>query len=262
MQKRIRDIDVTYTESGEGEPVVLIHGLAEDRNSFGDVQQRLQDFHTYAYDFRGHGETSLGDADGTLEQLGEDLIAFMETVTGPARCVGYSLGGTIVLWAALERPDLVKQAVVVGTSTVVGSTAAGFFGDRIELIQDDVKAFNAALRDDTKAQIVSGDVDVDQVTRRRIDAVGNGGGYINAARAMIGVHSNPLTPRLSEISCPVEVIGADGDVFCPRKAADIILDGLKHGNYREVRNAGHLVSIDQPAAYASTLRAALTQSEK
>lgn len=260
MNQTIKDIDVAFTESGEGEAVILIHGLAEDRRSFADVQQRLQDFHTFAYDLRGHGETSLGEAQGTLVQLGEDLIAFMEALTGPAKCIGYSLGGTVVLWAAIKRPDLVKQAIVVGTSTVVGSSAAGFFNERIAVIQENLESFRAALRDDTVAQIVNPAVDIDAVTRRRVEAVGSGGGYINAARAMIGVHTEPLTPRLEEITCPVDVIGADGDVFCPRKAADIILDGLKHGTYHEVANAGHLVSVDQPAAYSTTLRTALLRS--
>ncbi|MGI9286283.1 MAG: alpha/beta fold hydrolase [Pseudomonadales bacterium] len=260
MIQRIKDIDVAYTESGEGEAVVLVHGLAEDRRSFADVQARLQDFSTFAYDLRGHGDTSLGEAEGTLAQLGEDLIAFVEALTGPAKCVGYSLGGTVVLWAAIKRPDLIKQAVVVGTSTVVGSFAAGFFNDRIELIQNDPASFRKALRDDTAAQIVNPGIDIDAITRRRVDAVGDGGGYINAARAMIGVHTEPLTPQLGGITCPVDVIGADGDVFCPRKAADIILDGLKQGTYHEVAHAGHLVSVDQPAAYAMTLRNALLRS--
>jgi pimeloyl-ACP methyl ester carboxylesterase len=262
MQQSIRDIEVGYSESGKGEAVVLIHGLAEDRRSFADVQQRLQDFHTFAYDLRGHGESSLGGAEGTLAQLGEDLIAFMEKMTGPAKCIGYSLGGTVVLWAAIKRPDLVKQAIVIGTSTVVGSSAAGFFSERIELIEKNPESFRAALRDDTAAQVVNPDVDIDKVTRHRVEAVGSGGGYINAARAMIGVHADPLTPRLNEITIPVDVIGADGDVFCPRKAADIILAGLNHGSYHEIGNAGHLVSVDQPAVYSATLKNALLRSEK
>ncbi len=261
MKQHIRDIDVAYTERGKGEAVVLVHGLAEDRRSFTDVQKRLQDFHTFAYDLRGHGETSLGEAEGTLAQLGADLIAFMEALTGPAKCIGYSLGGTVVLWVAIKRPDLVKQAIVVGTSTVVGNRAAGFFNERIALIQKDPESFCAALRDDTAAQIVNPDIDVDSITRRRIEAIGDGGGYINAARTMMGVHAEPLTPLLAEISCPVDVIGADGDVFCPRKAADIILASLDHGKYHEVEDAGHLISVDQPAAYSITLKNTLLRSE-
>ncbi|MFQ6022689.1 MAG: alpha/beta fold hydrolase [Acidiferrobacterales bacterium] len=261
MKVRLGDIEVAYTRHGEGSPVVMAHGLAEDRRSWADVQTRLSEFATYAYDFRGHGETTLGEGEGALEQLGRDLINFLEAVTGPARCVGYSLGGAIVLWTAAERPDLVLQAIVAGTSTVVGRTAAGFFHDRIGLIETDFERFAAALRDDTAQQIVSAQVDLDEIVARRLRAIGDGGGYVNAARAMQRLHEAPLTPRLPEIECSVDIIGGDADVFCPRKAAEIILSGLRDGAYHEIANAGHLISIDQPAAYAEAITSALHRSK-
>lgn len=256
-KRRVRDIDVAYTEKGAGESVVMVHGLAEDQRSFAALQATLPDFHTFAYAFRGHGATGVGDAQGSLEQLGEDLIAFLEDVSGPARCVGYSLGGTIVLWVAARRPDLVRHAVIAGTSTIVGRAAVGFFHDRIAMIEQDKPGFSKALRDDTAAQIANPEVDVDAVTERRLEAVGDGQGYINAARAMIAVNGMPLTPELANIECPVDVIGADGDAFCPRKAADIIMAGLENGRYHEIADAGHLISVDQPQAYADVIRGIL-----
>lgn len=253
-RQRVRDIDVAFTEGGAGETVVMVHGLAEDQRSFAALQASSPDFHTFAYAFRGHGGTTIGEANGSLEQLGEDLIAFLEQVTGPARCVGYSLGGTIVLWAASRRPDLIRHAVVAGTSTVVGRAAVRFFNDRIELLEQDRAGFASALREDTAAQIQRTDVDIDAVTARRLDAIGDGKGYVNAARAMIAVNEAPLTPELSGIDCPVDVIGADADVFCPRKAADIILAELKQSAYHEIENAGHLISVDQPDAYADVIK--------
>jgi pimeloyl-ACP methyl ester carboxylesterase len=257
VKARLRDIEVTYAVHGEGPPVVFVHGLAEDRRSWADVQSRLDDHRTFAYDLRGHGGTSLGAADGTLDQLGGDLIAFLENVTGPAACVGYSLGGTVVLWVAATRPELITRAVVSGTSAVVGSAAVGFFEERIKTIESDFPSFAAALREDTKAQLIVAQADLDEIAARRLDAIGGGEGYVNAARAMARLHDEPLTPLLSKIRCPVDVVGGDGDLFCPRKAADIIVDALEDGVYREIANAGHLMSVDQPAAYGDVIRAAL-----
>ena len=127
MKIKIGDIDVSYCVQGNGEPVVLIHGLAEDKESWCGIQEKLERCRTQSYDLRGHGESTLGKANGTLEQLGGDLIAFLDEVSGPAQCVGYSLGGTLVLWAAARYPELVSAAVVAGTSTVVGKQAVDFF---------------------------------------------------------------------------------------------------------------------------------------
>ena len=260
MRARLADIDVGYTHMGEGPLAVMLHGLAEDRSSWADVQRRLSDFTTYAYDLRGHGDTDLGEADGTLEQLGGDLIAFLEALTGPAHCIGYSLGGAVVLWVAAKRPDLVTGATVAGTSTVVGRRAVGFFHDRIETIRSDFSGFADALKEDTRQQLVAAGDQLDDVTARRLKAIGTGDGYVNAARAMARLNQEPLTELLPDITCPVHVIGGEADVFCPRKAAEIMLGSLHHGTYHEVAQAGHLMSVDQPEAYAEAIRNALESS--
>ena len=257
MRVRLADITVGYTRTGEGAPAVMVHGLAEDRSSWADVQRRLSDFTTYACDLRGHGETDLGEAEGTLEQLGGDLVAFLEALTGPADCIGYSLGGAVVLWVAASRPDLVTRATVAGTSTVVGRRAAGFFRERIESIRSDFSGFGDVLKEDTRQQLVVAGDQLEDVAARRLKAIGDGGGYVNAARAMARLNEKPLTPVLTEIACPVHVIGGEADVFCPRKAADIMIAALHHGTYHEVAGAGHLMSVDQPEAYAQAIRNAL-----
>ena len=257
MNVRLGDIEVGYTQRGAGSPVAMVHGLAEDRQSWALAQERLAGFRTLAYDLRGHGETSAGHGRGTLDQLAADLARFLEALTGPAACIGYSLGGTVVLALAASRPDLVTRAVVSGTSSVVGGTAARFFEERIALIDSDRAGFEAALREDTAAQIVTEGADLDAITARRIRAVGDGRGYVNAARAMQAMHEAPLTGALSRIRCPVDVIGGDADRFCPRRAADIILAELHDGAYHEIARCGHLMTVDQPEAYAIALGDAL-----
>jgi pimeloyl-ACP methyl ester carboxylesterase len=258
----VGDIEIAWTEAGpaEGRPVVLVHGLAEGRGTWAVQQEALSDVHTYAYDLRGHGETTLGEPDGSLEQLGNDLVGFLEAVTGPAVVVGFSLGGTVALWAAAERPDLVTRAVVLGTSSVVGRAAAEFYGTRIAAASDTSSdEFRVALRDDTRAALAVSADRLDEVVAARLAAVGDGGGYINAARAMAGLNQAPLTPRLSEVKVHVDVVGATGDTFCPLKAAQIILDALPDASYVEIPDAGHLMNIDNPQGVTRALRLTLDE---
>lgn len=253
----LRDIDVTYTRAGEGPAVVLIHGLAEDHRSWRAVQQAELPVTTYAYDLRGHGRTTVGSPEGTLAQLRDDLIAFLEEVTGPAICVGFSLGGTVVLSAAAERSDLVTKVVALGTSSVVGRGAAAFYAGRIDLFRgDDAEAQRAALRDDTAAALHNPDSDLDAVTDFRLEAVGEAHGYINASTAMAALVDSPLTPELARIGRDTEVaiVGADHDTFCPKKAADIILGAVEHATYHEITGAGHLMLVDQPERSIDLLR--------
>ncbi|MCY4135677.1 MAG: alpha/beta fold hydrolase, partial [bacterium] len=175
------DITVNYARHGSGPPVVLLHGLAEDHRSWAGTAGHLGRFTVYALDLRGHGRTTAGEGTGTLSQLSGDLDAFLRNVTGPAAVVGYSLGGTIGLRAATEPGTLVSHLIAIATSSVVGSAAAEFFAGRIaQLEAGDAGVFAAGLRDDTAAQIVT-QSDIDAVTARRLAAISDGSGYINAA---------------------------------------------------------------------------------
>ena len=255
----VNDIEVAYTEAGAGEPIILVHGLAEGRGTWSVQQRDLDDVHTYAYDLRGHGSTTAGAGDATLAQLGNDLIGFIEKVTGPATVFGFSLGGTIALWSAAERPDLVTRAVVLGTSSVVGRSAAAFYAQRIAQGADpSSEEFRAGLRGDTAAALTIAHDQLDDVVDARLVAIGDGAGYRNAAAAMAALSDSPLTPRLADVKVHVDVVGATGDTFCPFKAAQIITEALADVTYHEIPNAGHLMNIDNPDAVTSVIRTALS----
>ncbi|HWD55244.1 MAG TPA: alpha/beta hydrolase [Acidimicrobiales bacterium] len=90
--------------------VVFVHGSLDRGESFRRVMRRLPDVTAVAYDRRGY----QGSRGGGVVDLGghiEDLLAVMEearagTGPGPLACVGHSLGGDVVIGAALAEPSL------------------------------------------------------------------------------------------------------------------------------------------------------------
>ncbi len=257
----LRDIDVAYTRTGSGEPVVFVHGLAEDRGSWSGIIRRLAPgIEAHALDLRGHGGTTAGKGEGTASQLAGDLLAYLERVTGPAACVGFSLGGVVVLEAALQRPDLVRQAIVVGTSSKVGRAAAAFFEERVGQVQTDIDGFRQALVADTEAQLARNRGDAAGIAAERAAAVGEGAGYVNAARAMIALAAAPLTERLRGIEVPVHIIQGEKDAFCPLKAAEILREAMPEAGYSEIPDAGHLMAVDQPDLLALEISDALKRN--
>ncbi|MBE9375203.1 alpha/beta hydrolase [Saccharopolyspora sp. HNM0983] len=256
----VNGIRTAYREAGAGPPVVLVHGLGEDGTSWRTQQDALTDRRTIAPDLRGHGASGLGEPDGTWMQLRDDLLGFLQQVSGPATCVGFSLGGVLVLAAAAERPDLVPSAVTVATSAVVGRSAAEFYTERARQVRaGDRDAVLDSLRTDTAAML-NGGADPATAWRKRAAAIGAGEGYANAAAAMAGLREHPLAPRLGEISGPVEVIGAEHDRLCPRKAADILLESLPRSRYHEIAGSGHLVHADAPEQLTDLLNRLLPQA--
>jgi len=64
------------------------------------------------FDYRGHGRSSGAFADGTISLWADDAIAILdETAPAPQILVGSSMGGWIMLLAALARPERVAALV-------------------------------------------------------------------------------------------------------------------------------------------------------
>jgi 3-oxoadipate enol-lactonase len=252
---RLGDIDVRVRTAGEGRPIVFVHGLAQDHRGWRAQQDAISGSQTVAYDLRGHGRTTVGRPRGELAQLGQDLINLLEKAVGPAACVGHSLGGTIVLWAAAARPDLVTAVVASGTSSVVSQSAANFYLERVALVREGrMKELAEAVRNDTAAMVVdSAAIDFDRLTAQRMEAIGDGAGYVNAATAMAGMRQAPLQRMLPQVTCPVLLMAGEHDQFCPRRAVDIMLEGMPHAAYVEIPGTGHLLNLERPGAYTDAI---------
>ncbi|MSO27049.1 MAG: alpha/beta fold hydrolase [Candidatus Nanopelagicales bacterium] len=247
--------------SGAGPRLVLIHGLGQDHRIWAEIQRALPEYHCFAYDIRGHGTSPLGAGAGTLAQLGQDLVEFL-TAVGPATCVGLSLGGVIALWAAAERPDLVSGVIAVATSSVVGKTAAAAMVERIEVFKTapDERIYEL-MYNDTTAQLAKPGNNVSTITAARIEAIGDRGGYLNGARAVCSMRDESINDRLPAISAPVLIINGENDLWCPRRAAEIMLEQLRDAEFVELPGVGHLITDEDPSGLVSTMRNWL-QSER
>lgn len=104
---------ITYERTGNGPPLVLVHGMAGNhaRWELFDVRPRLAEHTTvYAIDRRGHGES--GDTEEyTLEKEFEDVAAVVAAIDDPVHLLGHSHGGLCALEAAL-RTDNLRSLIV------------------------------------------------------------------------------------------------------------------------------------------------------
>jgi pimeloyl-ACP methyl ester carboxylesterase len=96
---------IDYERSGEGTPIVLVHGITESRRSWDPLVERLAASHdVLAVDLRGHGES---DAEGPYDviTMASDVHEVVEAL-GMERplLVGHSLGGTVVSAYAAMYP--------------------------------------------------------------------------------------------------------------------------------------------------------------
>ncbi len=104
--------------SGDGAPVVLLHGLTATRYYvvMGSRALERAGHRVIAYDARGHGRSSPAPEPGAYgyEELGLDLVAVLDSL-GVQRAVfaGGSMGAHTILWLALRAPERVGGLVVI-----------------------------------------------------------------------------------------------------------------------------------------------------
>ncbi len=105
---------LSYSEFGDGPPVILLHGLLGSRSNMNTVAKSLSDrFRVFTLDLRNHG-ASFHDATMTYAAMVADLITFMDTCNIQAAAVaGHSMGGKCAMQAALNFPDRISKLVVV-----------------------------------------------------------------------------------------------------------------------------------------------------
>lgn len=112
------DIELHCEETGDGEPLVLLHGNGEDGTYFAhQIAHFSQRFRVLALDTRGHGKSPRGEAPFTIRQFARDLLAFLDARgIERAHLLGFSDGGNIALAFALAHPERVGKLVLNGAN--------------------------------------------------------------------------------------------------------------------------------------------------
>jgi pimeloyl-ACP methyl ester carboxylesterase len=134
---------IAYRRSGEGPPLVLVHGTTSAHWSFRLLLPTLVDrFAVYAVDRRGRGES--GDrGDYAIEREFEDVAAIVDSIEEPASLFGHSYGATVALGAALVAHNLHRLVLYEPAPGISGVPSADL--ERIE---------NLVARDEREEAVV------------------------------------------------------------------------------------------------------------
>ena len=109
-------IDLTPPWLAVPETIVMHHGVGANQHIFdGWLPALIGNYRILRFDMRGHGNSARPDAGVKLdmERLTDDLFAVMDAAgVERAHLMGESIGGTIVLAAALRAPERVATLAI------------------------------------------------------------------------------------------------------------------------------------------------------
>jgi pimeloyl-ACP methyl ester carboxylesterase len=219
-----KGVTMWFDDRGAGDPVVLLHGgLTDSRDFTGNLDALAAQFRLLLPERRGHGHTPDVPGPITVEAMGQDTIAFLDTVTGgPVRLAGYSAGATVALRVAVRRPDLVERLVLISCAfhpdgMIVRPSAEGPPPEPLAAAYGEVSP--------------------------------DGAGYFPVVIAKVAeaaAQDPGLQPAdLKRVTCPVLVVAADDDIVTLEHTLELYR-GLPDAQLAVIPGTSHLLLHERP----------------
>jgi pimeloyl-[acyl-carrier protein] methyl ester esterase len=129
--------------SGNGPPLVLLHGWAMHGGVFAPLLARLRETHTvHVVDLPGHGRSHLDRTPLAFDPVCEALFARLPV----APWLGWSLGGMFALHAAVRAPQRVPALIAVCSSPCFVRSAEWRYGVSPEIFRDFARGLSEDYR--------------------------------------------------------------------------------------------------------------------
>ena len=246
------DIEIYYEMIGQGDPLLLIHGLG---SSSQDWEMQLPEFSSHFQviniDLRGHGRSEKPPGPYSIPLFAEDTARLIsELGLESTHILGISLGGMVAFQMALDYPDLVRSLVIVNS---VPELIAHNFKDRIDywkrlLI---VRLFGLEKMGQVLAERFFTEPEYEalrQIFVRRW-AENYKPSYLASLKAAFGWS---VLGRLGEILTPTLVVGADGDYFSNAEK-ERYTRLMPNAELIIVENSRHALPAEKPAEFNQTV---------
>ena len=229
--------------------LVLAHGFTQNARCWGRFGELCSDnFDVLAVDAPGHGQSGYDDAD--LNQAGRLIV----DAGGPAHYVGYSMGGRMLLHAALsDRVGEIRSLILIGATPGIESAA-----DRAERQVSDAQRAARLVEIGTPAfvtewlqQPMFAHLSSEQSAKfQRFE--NSSEGLAKSLRNCGAGAQEPLWDRLSTLRMPVLVIAGSRDEKYTAIGKRMVATIGSNARFVNI-DGGHAVHVENPDVTAAVI---------
>ncbi|MBI2912655.1 MAG: alpha/beta hydrolase [Chloroflexi bacterium] len=268
---KLNGLRIHYFEwQGRGErPLVLMHGLRDYAYYWQDCANRLlDDFHIYAFDQRGHGESEQAPGGYLVWALAADLAAFVGAI-GLDRfdLVGLSLGSRCSMAYARENwPRLQHLALVDMGPQMAKVGARGLQADMTAKADFPPSSFTReqALEFFQRQWPSLDEASLERLVQNAL-VRGEDGLYANRYdRRLADITTKAAIPEidflwdaLTGIQCPTLVLRGEHSPILDDEISGRMVDSLPNGRLYVFEDTGHSLPRLRPEKFAAVVRAFL-----
>lgn len=247
---------ISYETVGEGKAIVLIHAGGLDRKMWSKQLNSLKkDYKLIAYDLRGHGNTRM--INDELFEI-EDLNSVLRSEgVSKINLVGCSLGAIIALDYAIARPDVVEKLVLVSPGLIGFQEKDEAFLQLMTTYMEQIQQENkVGIIDNLKRLNAIGlkertfEPEDEAYINNQLTAFVESGNYLRAPKIKL---TNPIE-HLRKLKTEVLILNGVYDFDYIKKNAAELKKHLPNATKVEVKEAGHLINLEQPTVFNSFLQ--------
>ncbi|MFE4503536.1 alpha/beta fold hydrolase [Rhodococcus sp. NPDC056743] len=257
IRGKVHSVDGTllnYRIYGRGTQVVTcLHPLALDGSWYENLADELgRDRRYLCPDFRGHGDTSAGSSEITLDLLAEDVAALWHQLgVRTSTVLGVSLGGMVAQALATRHRGTVESLVLMGTTSSFDEQASHHTGQRAALARSE-GGMQQLLDPTLQRWFDEGAILADGPLVRRARACLTGtdgavhGAFLDAMRRLDYIATSPEwdTPP------PTLVVGGENDTSSTPTVI-LALAAAVQGSELRMTEGGHLAAFEFPGQVAA-----------
>lgn len=261
------ELELAYTDRGEGSPVLLLHGIPTWSFLYHDVIPSLSAHHrVIAPDFLGHGYSDRRDRfDRSLVAQMDAMIALLDRLEiEKISFVGHDTGGGVALMTAIEHPEKVDRLIL---SNIVAFDSWP--------IDDMIALGNPEWKEKPPSEIVdfvvSGLSDGIHNSDRLTDAFREGivapysdeqgkTSLIRNASSLNTNHTTALIDRHSQVEAPTLLLWGVHDPWQKVSDGERLAEQIPDSRLRRVK-ASHWIPWDAPDEFAQAVTAFLAEAK-
>lgn len=237
-----------YRESGEGKPLVILHGLFGSSDNWMSVTKELAlKYKVYVLDARNHGQ-SPHEAAHNYEAMADDLKEFIDdhNIENPI-LIGHSMGGKTIMRFASKYQSSAEKLIVVDISPRFygrhhQDILAGFNAINLETLQTRNEA------DAIMSQYV-GDMGVRMFLLKSLYRNSDGKFQWRINLPLINEQIDNIgeaLPETAKIATPTLFIRGSESGYIQDKDAALIAQHFSDYNIETVEGASHFVHAEKP----------------
>jgi pimeloyl-ACP methyl ester carboxylesterase len=266
---------VSYRRAGQGQAVVLLHGIGSSSLTWEPVASALAERHdVIAPDFLGHGASAKPRGDYSLGAFASGMRDLLQLLgVERATIVGHSLGGGVAMQFAYQHPELCERLVLVSSGGLGHSVspllrAAALPGSEwvLPAIAGAAGGVGAKVGGVLARVGLRAGHDLAEVGRGMADLGDREArlAFLDTLRAVVG----PGGQRVSALDrlylaadLPLLIVWGERDPIIPVGHGRRAHAAVPGSEMLEVAGAGHFPQLDDPAGFVTAVNRFIARSE-